>query len=109
MARAKKAKDPYASLPDDFKSAVGLASPEELKAKLAEVAKSQEANLSSMKADPDLNKLKEQVKFAGAGYSEVTKTNRQKTKFIIRALADKGDPVAQAIIQNDIEAELQKS
>lgn len=109
MARPKKNKDPFAELPESFKDALATADEQQLKDKLSEVAKSQEDNKSAMKADKDLNDLKEKVKVASSGYTEVTKTNKLKTKFVIRLLADKGDSVAQRIVQNDIDAELQKS
>jgi hypothetical protein len=105
----KKPKDKFAALPDTFKNDVGSASLETLKQILAEVAKKEEANQSAKKADPDLNRLKEQVKVASSGYTDVTKMNRLKLKFIIRNLADKGDDVAATIIKNDISAEMQKS
>lgn len=109
MGRPKKNKDPFAELPESFKDALATADVNQLKDKLAEVAKAQEANKSEMKADEDLNNLKEQVKVASSGYTEVTKSNKLKTKYVIRLLADKGDAVAQSIVQNDINAELQKS
>ena len=97
-------KDPFSKLDPEFRDALAGASSEELKAKLSDVAKDEEANKSSKKADPDLKRLKEQVKVAGEGYSELTKRNRLKIKFIIQLLADKGDVVASAIIQNDMAA-----
>lgn len=106
---AKTKKDPYEALPTEWKDALEGMGPDELKQRLAEVAKSEEANQSAKKADEDLNNLKEQVKNASLGYNEVSKVNRLKTKLVIRHLADKGDVVAQSIIQNDISAEMQKS
>lgn len=102
-------KDPFENLEEAFKDAVAGATVEELKSRFSEVAKNEEANKSAKKADPDLNRLVEQVKVASAGYAEVSKANRLKLKCIIRHLADKGDAVAQTIVQNDIDAELQKA
>lgn len=106
---AKQKKDPFEELGDDFKDALNGLGLDSLKAKLAEVAKGEEANQSAKKADEDLNRLKEQVKNASLGYNEVTKTNRLKMRYIIRHLADAGDEVALTIIQNDISAEMQKN
>lgn len=106
MAKAKK--DPFEQLEESFKDAVAGGTTDDLKARLAEVAKNEEQNQSAKKADQDLNNLKGQVKVASAGYTEVSKANRLKLKFIIRNLADKGDVVAQSIVQNDIDAEMQK-
>ena len=104
---AKKV-DPFSKLSPEFRDALAGATTDELKVKLSEVAKDEEANKSAKNADEDLNSLKKQVKVASEGYLEVTKRNRLKIKFIIRLLAENGDPVASAIIQNDASAAMQK-
>jgi hypothetical protein len=109
MPKQKGSSDPFEALSMAYKDEVGAADLNKLKQLLADVAKSEEANQAAMKADEELNQLKEKVKVATEGYSEVKKTNRLKTKFIIRALSDKGDTVAQSIVQNTLLAEMQKS
>lgn len=102
-------KDPFAELDDVFKNEVSGASLDQLKDKLSEVAKKEEENQAAKKADEDLNRLKEQVKDASLGYSEVTKRNKLKLKFLIRNLADKGDPVSANIVRLELAAEDQKT
>jgi lantibiotic modifying enzyme len=109
MAKQKEPKDPFSSLDPGFKDGLEGATVDQLKAKLAEVAKAEEANQSSKKADEELNRLKAQVKNASLGFAELSKRHRLQLKYLIRQLADKGDEVAQTIIQNDISAEMQKA
>jgi hypothetical protein len=106
MAGFKKSskKDKFEALSEDFKSAVGSSNLDELKVRLSDVTKTEEENQSAMKADEDLNNLKEQVKLASSGYRELTKLNKLKRFFIIQALADKGDPVAQNIVNLNVGA-----
>lgn len=98
------AKDPFEDLPSDFKDAMEASSAEQLKQTLANIATNEETNLSAMKADEDLQKLREQVSEAGRGYREATKMNKTKTKFIRRILADKGDEASQKIVMLDVQA-----
>jgi hypothetical protein len=111
MARGfkKEKKNKFDALPQDFKDAVDTMSLDELKTRLSDVAKAEEENQSEMKADEPLNQLKEQVKVASSGYREVSKLNKLKRLYTIQNLADKGDPVAQSIVQNNINAESQKA
>lgn len=97
-------KDPFEDLPEDFKDAVTSASVNELKDKLSDVAKNEEANLAAKKADPDLAESKEAVKVASEGYREITKQNKLKRKFIIQQMALSGDDLAQKIVQMDLDA-----
>lgn len=103
MERGKKGtkKDEFEALPQDFKDAVSAAGLDELKGRLSDVAKAEEENQSAKKADADLNDKKELAKLAASGYVELTKLHKLKRKFIIRNLADKGDPVAQNIVNLD--------
>jgi hypothetical protein len=101
-------KDPFEGLPEDFKKSVEAADLDGLKMLFSGVAKGEQANRSAKKADEDLNNLLEQVKVASSGYAEVTKANKTKASYLIRFLADKGDPVAQSIVQNEIDAAMQK-
>lgn len=105
MAREK---DPFKSLPQDFKDAVDSEMTDDLKGRLSDVAKNEEANQSAKKADPDLNRLKDELKTAGLGYTEVTKANKMRLKYVIKRLAELGDPVAVTIVNLDRDAEMQK-
>lgn len=106
MAKGKKKekKNPYDALPDDFKSFVDGAALEGLKDKLGEVAKMEEQNLAACKADGDLNTKREAVKFAMEPYKEIAKMSRLKKKYLIQALADKGDKVSESIVRLDLAA-----
>lgn len=86
----KKAKDPFESIPEDWKDAVAASSVDAINARIAEVAKAEEENLRLKGEDFDLASLKEQVKEAGAQYSEATKMNRLKIRYAMRVLGDKG-------------------
>lgn len=105
---AKEKKDPFEALDKEFKDAVESESLEQLAKRFSDVAKSEEANQAAKKADEDLLRAQEQVANAQLGYTEVTKANKLKKKYIIRYLADKGDSVAQGIIQNILLAESMK-
>lgn len=104
----KEKKDPFADLPESFKDEVA-SSLDAAKAKLAEVAKMEEKNQSEKKANPDINSLKAKLKIETSPYTEVSKMNKLKTKYIIQRMADQGDNVAQSIVQDDLSAEAQKS
>ncbi len=102
MARkfgSKNKKGPFDSLPSEFKDAVAAEDLAAIKARLSDIAKAEEANQAAKAADEDLNKLKEQAKYAGVGYREGTKMNKTKVKFIISVLADKGDETALQIVR----------
>lgn len=103
-----KDKDPFKSLPQDFKDAVDGEMTDALKVRLSDVAKGEEANQSAKKADPDITSLKEQLKEASLGYNEVSKANKLRLKYIIKRLAQLGDPVAITIVNLDRDAEIQK-
>lgn len=88
----------------NFIDSLNGANLELLKAKLAEVAKSEEANQSAKKADADLTSKKDAAAEAALGYKEITQKNRLKFTYVIRQLSDKGDAEAQTIIMNHLAA-----
>lgn len=97
---SKMKKNKFDDLPQDWKDALESSSLDELKSKVAEVAKTEFLNQSEMKADQDLNEKKELVKVASAGYREVTKLNKLKLSYLTQMMADKGDAMSQQTVQN---------
>ena len=94
-----KKKGPFDSLPTEFKDAVAAEDLTAIKARLSDIAKAEEANQAAKNADEDLNKLREQAKYAGESYREASKANKTKVKYIITVLADKGDETALQIVR----------
>lgn len=90
MPKMPKVKDPYQDLPEEWKDAVAQGTVEEINARISEVAKAEALNQEAKEQDLDLASLKEQVKEAGAQYSEATKANKMKIKFCMRVLGDRG-------------------
>lgn len=91
MARpGRKKKDVYENLPEDFKNSVDGAGDDKILDMLGEVAKSEEANLRAKEADEDLKQKQEEAKFAGEGYSETTKANRLKRRYLYDVLRARG-------------------
>jgi hypothetical protein len=86
-----KVKDIYQDLDPEWKDAVAQATVEEINGRLAEVAKAEANNQEAKEQDMDLASLKEQVKEAGAQYSEATKANKLKIRFCMRVLSDRGE------------------
>ena len=99
-------KQPFDELSPEFKDAARGADSTKLKEQLTEIALNEQLNLASQKADQDLKSLKDQVKDASAGYREVTKINKLKTKFIIEQLSDRGDPKSSEIVTEQKRGEL---
>lgn len=91
-----------------FRDSLNGANLENLRMKYAEVKKDEEANQSAKKADEDLAQKKAAADAAAAGYSDLSKRNKLKTKYLIRLLSDSGDTVAQQIIMNTLAAEAMK-
>lgn len=104
MKKPFKKKDPFSALPESFKDAVGSMGLEELKSKTLEVAKSELENQAAAKADEDLAQKRAQAMLAGRGYIEQTKLNKTKLKFLIQAMADKGDMKSLDIIKLELSA-----
>lgn len=92
MARfkVKKVKDPFDAIDSDWKDAVAAMSAGEVNLRIAEVAKGEQENQRLRDEDVDLATLKEQVKEAGAQYSEASKVNKLKIRYAMRVLGDKG-------------------
>jgi hypothetical protein len=99
MARGRPAGNPFSALDEEFKEAVAAATTEALKTQFGQVAKNEVENQAAMKADPDLKSLRAQAADAGAQYREATKANKQRLKFILRVLGDRGDEQAQEIMR----------
>jgi hypothetical protein len=92
MPRPKlpKNNDPFKDLPPEFKDAIAASSPEEIRKRICEVALNEEENQRLKAEDQDLAEKKEAAKLAGEQYSDGTKSNRLKIKFMRRCLEDKG-------------------
>ncbi len=93
-----KAKVPFSDLPESFKDAMAAASAEELQKVLADIHKDDERNTAAQKADQDVKEKREAVTYATRGYRDVAKSNKSKTGFIIRLLADRGEATSSEII-----------
>ncbi len=98
----KKEKDPFAALSNDFKDAVASMGQDELKTRFVETTKAELENQAAAKADQDLSRAKEQARVAAQPYSEQTKLNRLKTRFLVRAMADHGDAKSEQIIRLEL-------
>ena len=83
-------KDIFDDLDSDFKDTAANLSPDELNARIAEVAKNEQDNLKHKKEDEDLKEKKAQATAAGAQYKEASKQNNLRIKFLMRVLGDKG-------------------
>lgn len=94
----KKGKNPFNKLDEEFKERVVSSTDSDLHALLGTVAKNEEQNLAAMKADQDLKELRSQVTNAAAGYKEGTKANKQRMKFIIQVMSDRGNAQAAEIV-----------
>ena len=91
MGRPKgPAKDPFADLSVEFKDAIVGSTVEEINKRIAELAKNEEENKSTMKLDQDLTEKKEAVKFASESYREATKAYKLAMSYIMQVLGDKG-------------------
>jgi hypothetical protein len=83
-------KDQFDDLDSDFKDAAASMSPDELNARIAEVAKNEQENLKLKTEDEDLKAKKAQATEAGKVYKEGSKQNTLRIKFLMRVLGDKG-------------------
>lgn len=99
-----KKKDPFAAIPEDFKDGVEGMGQDELKAKFVEVTKAELENQAAAKADQDLSQAKDRARIAGQIYSDQTKMNKLKTKYLIQAMADKGDSKSEQIVRLELSA-----
>ncbi len=94
----KSKKDPFDALPPEFKEAAASASSDVLKAQMGLISTDEQLNLAAMKADQDLKEKQNAAKLAKQGYSEVSKINKLKTRFIVVQLSDRGDPKSSEIV-----------
>ena len=88
MARPKK--DPFETLPDEFKSKVDGASDEQILEILGDVAKAEEYNRRCKEDDQDLQEKKAAHDIAGEGYKEASKANKLKTRYLYDVLRARG-------------------
>lgn len=88
--RGRKARDPWAALPSEFRDAVMQGSEEELHKKLVETTLAQQALLDAKQKDEDYQRAKTAFGVAGAVYREGTKVNGLKVKFIKQTLEGRG-------------------
>jgi hypothetical protein len=86
----QSAKDPFEALDSDFKDTISGSTVDEINARIAEVAKSEEENQKAKKDDQDLAEKKAQATEAGAQYKEASKMNRLRIRYAMRVLGDKG-------------------
>lgn len=90
MARVAKDKDPFESIPEEFKDAVAGMSVDEIKQRIAQVALDQVELMKAKKEDQDLFEKKEAYKEAGALYREGTKLNKTKIEYCKMMIDSKG-------------------
>jgi hypothetical protein len=88
MARPKK--DPYETLPDEFKTKVDGATDEQIIEFLGEVGKAEELNRRLKEDDQDLQEKKAAKEMAEEGYKEASKSNRLKTRYLYDILRARG-------------------
>lgn len=90
MAKEKAEKDPFATVPEEFKDAVQGMSADEINARIAQVAKDQVDLMKAKKEDQDLEEKKVAYREAGQVYREGSKLNRVKIEFCKAILEQKG-------------------
>ena len=91
--RARKSKSTYDKLKEidpQFLENIQSAAKENLDGKIVELTKYQEEISEAKKADPDLQRLQEQVRFANAGYRETQGAIKLKIKYVVELLKSKG-------------------
>lgn len=86
----RPAKDPFAAVPDDFKTTIDNASREDIKRRIGEVAIAQAELMEAQKNDEDYQRLKEEFKVAGEVYRDGTKENKAKIAYARSVLDAKG-------------------
>lgn len=85
-----KKKDKFDSLGDDFKSAVQQSSPDEIRARIAQVTILDIEMKAQLKADPDVAQAKDALKNLMDPYREDLKSYRLQQEFMKKAIDDKG-------------------
>lgn len=94
MAKQKKnfAEKIQEEMPE-FANAVDGSSVDQLEKRLSDIAKAAEANEQAKEDDEKLEQAKAEAKELGAVYGDARKELRKQTKYIIRAIKDKGGKV----------------
>lgn len=87
---ARKKRDVFEGLPDDFRAEIDCATVDSINAKVAELAKAEAENLAAKTNDGDLKEKKEAVKYASEGYREATKGYRLRMKYVLAVLEGRG-------------------
>lgn len=83
-------KDIFDDLDSDFKDSAADMSPDQLNAKIADVAKAEQDNLKAKTDDEDLKSKKALATEAGKQYGDASKANKLRIQFLMRVLGDKG-------------------
>lgn len=86
-------KNPFDTIPEDWREALESASEAQIRTKISEVALAEEENQDAKDDDQDLAAAKEQAKEAGAQYADATKSNRLKIRFARQLLQSRGSQV----------------
>ena len=87
---ARPSKDPYEDLPPEFVDAVGSMTVEQMNERISTVAKGEVENLAAKEMDEALEEAKATAKDLGAPYSDATKMNKLKIKYLHMQLKAKG-------------------
>lgn len=87
---ARKSKNPFDNLPDDFVAEIDGSTVDQINAKVAELAKAEQENLQAKSLDEDLKEKKEAVKFASEVYRDCSKGYRLRMKYILTVLESRG-------------------
>ncbi|MCK5611078.1 hypothetical protein KAR91_54900 [Candidatus Pacearchaeota archaeon] len=90
MAKAKKKKDKFSKLDDDFKAEIEALKKVDIDKRIAEWAKLIETTAEQMKADDDLTAKREAARFASAPYWEDIRMAKLRIAFGMRILMDRG-------------------
>lgn len=92
MARTKQttAKDPWALVPEELKTAAESMSHDELKKKAGDIAFNQTQLMDAKKADQDLAEKKEAYATANEMYASGTKQNKVSIAYLRSMLESKG-------------------
>ena len=88
MARPKR--NPFADLPDDWKTEIEQSATEVVNSKIVELTIAETENLQAKAEDQDLREKKDAVKFASEGYRESTKSYKLRMKYILSILDGRG-------------------
>lgn len=87
----KKQKSPYDLIDEDFKTRMLQEKDDgKLQSELASITLNQAAMLDAKKADPDLQRIREELKTANEPYAAASKANKQKVAFIREVLRGRG-------------------